>query len=197
MVNHITTQRQRALALQYLVGSYQDLLEEIAQHSSFAAHKRAPKTAQKFQDRCRTLYDMLMRKCDRHSIAAISADKYLRMHDMVALELLVIEYVPVTRDWMNAHMALVEKRRALEAAWNKTEDQEDDLDDVREAISRNENEHPICSYITMITVMLGQEMALRKSAASILKPGQIKPVAQEMANELRELVGLETKPIIA
>jgi len=194
---NIVIQRQRDLALKYLVGSYEDLMEEMNKHSVHTPHPRAPKTAQKYHDKCRSLFDRIIARFGQNSEASSKAHGCYAAKDLVGLEMLVIEYIPVTRDWMNAHKALVEKRSALEGTWNMTEDQEAELEEVRELVRRNENEHPINAIITLITLMLGRENHLRRTIKSMNWNEKINPVASIMANELRALVGLEQKPIEA
>lgn len=193
--SHLTTFRQRALALHYLVGSYADLKEEIAKHSPFAKRKTAPGSALKYLHDCQRHYDRIVAKFGQNSEVGVKAFAAYFDNDQVALELLVIEYFPVTRDWMNSHMALVQKKVNWVSPENTTEDQEDKLENLRREIRGNENEHPIFVMITMITEMLVRDQRLRLAVPAAT--GSIKAVAQEMANELRELVGLETKPIAA
>jgi hypothetical protein len=195
--SHIITQRQRALALQYLVGSYADLQEEIAKHSPFAKRAQAPASALRYLHECQRHYDRIVAKFGRNSEVGVKAFAAYFGNDQVALEMLVIEYFPVTRDWMNSHMALVQKRTQLMGVHGMTEAQEDELAEVKDQIDANQNEHPIHRYITMITEMLGRQNHLRQTIKSAGWSGTVKPVAETMANELRELVGLEAKPIAA
>lgn len=192
----LVSQRELALSLKYF-RTYPFLVEDVMKHASFVGRKTAPASVLQYLHECQKLVDMIERKFGHSPDVVAKARSALAACDQVALEILVIEYVPVTREWMNSHMALVQKRTRLMGIHRMTELEEDELADVKDQIERNENEHPIHRYISMITEMLGRQDHLRQTIKSMAWEQTVKPVAEIMANELRELVGLKTKPLPA